>query len=221
MPKCSVSNCDNQSYIRGLCHRHYKLDLIDRAPPCSVDGCGNRIYTKKLCEIHYKRMRTHGSTDRPERKPNPNARGNPNTGPAHHRFRHGMTGTPTYKAWTGMKRRCYCETDSQFKDWGGRGIKVCDRWLNSFENFLADMGLCPPGMTIDREDNDGNYEPGNCRWADRTTQSRNRRYARITAEIAQLIRLDRSAGKTLAWISERFQVSQSHASRIVKGASWA
>jgi hypothetical protein len=82
----------------------------------------------------------------------------------------------TYRAWSNMISRCtrLLESDKHFKAYQGRGICVCDRWL-SFELFLEDMGECPPGLTIDRMDNDGNYEPGNCRWTDNRTQQRNRR----------------------------------------------
>lgn len=81
-----------------------------------------------------------------------------------------------YKAWLHMKERCYSIKDKQYKDWGGRGIRVCDRWLNKFENFLSDMGRKPSkNLSIDRIDNDGNYEPGNCRWGDGDQQNKNKR----------------------------------------------
>ena len=83
--------------------------------------------------------------------------------------------TKEYACWAAMKSRCLNVQNPQFNNYGERGIKVCDRWLNSFENFLFDMGKCPPGLTIDRIDNDGDYEPGNCRWATMTQQSRNKR----------------------------------------------
>ena len=80
-----------------------------------------------------------------------------------------------YQAWYHARRRCSDEFHKQWTYYGGRGIAMCQLWLDSFEVFLADMGDPPPGMSLDRIDNDGNYEPGNCRWADASTQQRNRR----------------------------------------------
>lgn len=88
---------------------------------------------------------------------------------------HGRTRTRIYNCWLHMKQRCYNPNEHRFHDWGGRGIRVCDRWLESFENFLADMGECPPGLTLGRINNDGNYCPENCRWETLSQQNKNRR----------------------------------------------
>jgi len=88
---------------------------------------------------------------------------------------HGMTHTSTFKSWSDMKQRCLNPNDRGYKHYGGRGIQVCQRWQESFENFLEDMGVCPDGLTLDRQNNDGNYEKDNCKWATKDEQMNNRR----------------------------------------------
>ena len=85
---------------------------------------------------------------------------------------------PLYHVWRGMLDRCYCPTIKQYKDYGGRGISVCEQWKNSYSQWFTDMGPRPEGSTLDRKDNNGNYEPNNCRWATRKQQQRNQRVTR-------------------------------------------
>lgn len=91
---------------------------------------------------------------------------------------HGLSKTKTYACWEGMIQRCTNPKFAGYKNWGGRGIKVCKSW-RKFENFVSHMGLRPKGLDLSRIDNDGDYEPGNCRWESRKANLRNTRRTRF------------------------------------------
>lgn len=84
-----------------------------------------------------------------------------------------MLEDPTYRSWYAMKQRCLNPNNKRYSRYGGRGITVCARWIHSYKAFLADMGERPAGKTLDRKNTDGNYEPGNCKWATSQEQAEN------------------------------------------------
>lgn len=126
---------------------------------------------------------------------------------------------PTYVSWQEMLRRCNCPHHANYSYYGGRGIRVCDRW-RSYQNFLADMGERPPGMVLDREDSNGNYEPSNCRWVSKAESAYNRRSTKLTLEKVRAIRALAANGETFSRIAEVFGVSSAHIGHIVRNKKW-
>lgn len=119
------------------------------------------------------------------------------------RTTHGMSTSKIYRVWAGMIKRCTNPNDSHYIDYGGRGIKVCDRWLDSFENFYEDMGERPEGFTLDRVNNDKNYSPENCRWVTKEEQVRNQRKKKNnTSGATGVFYCKRNDGYQAGWIED-------------------
>src|SRR6266850_1080634 len=131
------------------------------------------------------------------------------------------TNLPEYHSWIGMVQRCrLANNPMHFRFYISRGIKVCKRWNNSFENFWADMGRKPSPMhSNDRINNDGNYEPGNCRWATRNQQARNRKSTKLSESDVLTIRLN-ALHISQHQLAKLYDVNQSHISKIISGKQW-
>lgn len=132
---------------------------------------------------------------------------------------HGASGTPEHTIWLEMRTRCRDPENERYARHAGRGITVCERW-NSFENFLEDMGPRPPGMTIDRKDNDLGYYKENCRWATMATQAQNRSTTKLTeANVIDIISALRT-GTSKPTLASRFSVSIATIKDIRLNRSW-
>lgn len=113
------------------------------------------------------------------------------------RTSHGLSSSPEYRAWSGLRGRCSNPRNKAYHNYGGRGITVCDRWIDDFDAFLSDMGKRPsPKHSIDRIENDLGYSPDNCRWATKKTQGRNRRGLIATQSTSNLKEAAEATGVT-------------------------
>lgn len=128
---------------------------------CQINGCNSKYSARGLCRVHYRR----------------NQNGTDLSTPIKRLELHGNSNSSEYRTRTSMLTRCYNPKNKDFKDYGGRGITVCDEWRNSFKAFLDDMGKRPPGKTLDRIDVNKGYYKENCRWATTSVQQINKRFA--------------------------------------------
>lgn len=126
---------------------------------CDIEDCGRKHEGHGYCATHNKRLKKGLDLLEPVVK----------------RSRHNRSRSPEYNTWQSMIQRCTNPKNTNYFKYGARGILICQRWRDSFEAFYEDMGARPEGTTLDRIDNDGNYEPSNCRWATLTEQSWNKR----------------------------------------------
>lgn len=135
--------------------------------------------------------------------------------------KHGQSTTATYASWRDAKARCYNPNVHSYPHYGGRGIGMCERWRNSFEAFLEDMGQKPDGLTLERENNDRDYEPGNCVWATRRDQSQNRpAFNRLNRKTAADVRRRLRAGESVEALAAEFGAARSTIQNVGDGKSW-
>lgn len=137
---------------------------------------------------------------------------------------HGQTiggNSRLYRCWRDVVNRCTNPKVECYQRYGGSGVTICEEWRNSFEAFSRDVGEPPDvSLTIDRIDNDKGYEPGNCRWATHTTQSRNRRYCKLSVDAAVDVRTRHAAGDSYAQLARAFGASKSTIAMCCTGKTW-
>jgi hypothetical protein len=172
---CTITGCEARQHARGFCDKHYQRFKKHGDPnwafikkTCSITGCNRPVSGKGWCKFHYQHWLRNNDPEKTLRTYEV----------------HGLRNTPEYDVWHAMNDRCSSPKNKFYYRYGGRGISVCERWRHSFKTFFKDMGQRPfPDAQIDRINNDGNYEPGNCRWATRSENCRNSTHPREMKEM--------------------------------------
>ena len=140
------------------------------------------------------------------------------------RLKHGQRGTPEYRSWAAAKTRCYNPAYSKYPRYGGRGIVMCERWRDSFARFFEDMGRRPSKRhTLDRRNNDGNYEPGNCRWATPKQQAKNKTHGRSLRKLTdhQILEIrEQLKSNSCRSLAPIYGVSRTSITNIARGKTW-
>jgi len=187
---------------------------------CLIVDCQSDVVARGWCRKHY--LRWYKTGDPMGIRQKRILRGKEHPG-----FKHGLWDDPIYSIWLKMMDRCYNKKNKAYKNYGGRGIYVCDRW-HDYKKFMEDMGSRPEKTSIDRINNDDGYSPENCRWATSTQQARNRRGIKLNYELAEKMRSEkrrckngRGEGLTRQQIAEKYGVSVATVKKVLCGAYWS
>lgn len=182
---------------------------------CKIKGCGKPRYVRGWCQMHYTRWWKHGNLGKAGSMCEQHGENS--------RVNGRRVVTPEYRAWQQMRSRCYDSNRHDYGRYGGRGIKVCTEWCVSFTAFLRDMGRKPTHEhTLDRIDNNGDYNKENCRWATYKEQGRNTSRCKLNIEYAKAIRKLYAAGHyTQSQLARMFGVRPSTINAVCAGRTWA